>query len=580
MAADLLHPHFGLASVVPVSAAAGTMSFSATWPRDFVNVGTLPEESYVEAISSTSQSTSNKPHRTSVCRALLTERKPAPPPAPPSGRFLCPLSWTLALVPGMLICFVGFLAWGLPFANLSSTISPLATAIRTDVVVAISTTVQQSLSQMRTQCLVERARWPLGKPPLDPFTAANAIGQHMYPLIMYDPTVIAAPVVVARNSCVLIANLQQHPQCGWVMDRQNCTNRWLERWDNVSLQLTGEVVQVQTPLTRDQALLGWPVSAATPAQPFTWLSLAYNPLMGHGDILIASVTMFQPVTNEVVGRSGVAMNTRQLQQVLDQELGRQAATRGGRLALFEEGGLVVAATHGLTSESNSRLYIDSIADPDLRAAARLVQAQARPGSWCPTDSVEVHLSETYFLDTRLIVDNEVSVQRLEWCVLLLAPRANIMAPVDRALWFAVVVVCVTTCGVTALSFVLSLCVTRPILRLTKGMRALQLADFPGAWRATGRKSFFAELLVAQEAYDALVGVVDAFGKYVPQLVVRGLLDGSVRAELGMAEKTVAIAFMDVENFTAMCESVTPDEIVRITSSLFDRCCQLILGSHG
>lgn len=56
----------------------------------------------------------------------------------------------------------------------------------------------------------------------------------------------------------------------------------------VSLQLTGEVVQVQTPLTRDQALLGWPVSAATPAQPFTWLSLAYNPLMGHGDILIAA----------------------------------------------------------------------------------------------------------------------------------------------------------------------------------------------------------------------------------------------------------------------------------------------------
>eukprot|EP00668_Euglena_longa_P009048 GGOE01010885.1.p1 GENE.GGOE01010885.1~~GGOE01010885.1.p1 ORF type:complete len:788 (-),score=227.33 GGOE01010885.1:544-2877(-) len=568
---------YGLASVVPVSVAAGpsTMSIGATWPRDFVNVCTIPEGSVVEAVSSTSQSTSNRLRRASVCKLLPSKK---PPPAPlPQRPCRCPLSWTLALVPGVLICFVGFLAWGVPFSNLSATISPLATAIRVDIISSISTTVKQSWAQMRTQCLVERAHWGRNGPPLDPFASAELIGKRLYPLVLYDLIIVAAPVVVASNSCVLISNLQQHVELGWVMDRQNCTNRWIERWDNNSLQLTGEVVQVESLVTRDMAMVGWPVSAATPAQPFTWLSHVYNPLMGHGDVLIANVALFQPGTNEVVGRAGVTMSTRELQQLLQEELEQQAATNGGRLALFEKGGLVVAASHGVV-ESVHRLLLTDIGDPDLEAAGQLVRARA--GAWCPTASVEVDFSIGYFLDTRLVVDSDVSVQQLEWCILLLAPRGDIMAPVNRALWFAVAVVCGTTCGVTVLSFVLGLVVTRPILRLTKGMRALQLGDFSAARQATGRKSFFGELLVAQEAYDALVGVVDAFGRYVPQMVVRGLLEGTVRAELGMKEKTVAIAFMDVENFTAMCESITPDEIVQITSSLFDRCCQLIFSSDG
>eukprot|EP00667_Euglena_gracilis_P001876 EG_transcript_1876 len=576
--------HAGVVDGIPTPAATGwSAAPAAAAARDFVNLCCLPPEELGPTPAGKPQSLSNPLCRAAVCKVLLPgEEPPLPPPGRPFTRSVrpfaprWPLYWTVALVPGLFICFVGFLAWGVPFSNLTEAIVPLATSIRTDVLMAVAASVQQAWFAMRLQCQMERAYWLRAGMPKDPFAEAMSIGRRLWPIILYDAVINSTPVAVARGGCVLLSNLQLHPQLGWVMDRQNCTRRWLERWDIDARQLTGEVLELEALLPEDVAT-HWPINATTPAQPFTWLSSPYSALMGTGDVLCANMGLFDPATGVPVGRAGMLINTRYLRGLLQQELARQAAMAGGRLAIYEEGGLVVAASHG-TTESVRRLPLAEVADPDLQAAARVVAARAGP--WCPVASVSVALSTRYFLDTYLVADTEVSVQKLEWCVLLLAPRANTMAPVDRALWFAVVVVCGTTCGVTALSFVLSLCVTRPIMRLTKGMRALQLADLPNARLATGRKSFFAELLVAQEAYDALVGVVDAFGKYVPQPVVRGLLDGSVRAELGMTEKHVALAFMDVENFTAMCESTTAEEIVQITSSLFDQCCDMILGSHG
>ena len=38
----------------------------------------------------------------------------------------------------------------------------------------------------------------------------------------------------------------------------------------------------------------------------------------------------------------------------------------------------------------------------------------------------------------------------------------------------------------------------------------------------------------------------AFGRYVPPQVVQGLLEGSVQRDLGMVEKTVAVAIPEVK----------------------------------
>eukprot|EP00667_Euglena_gracilis_P017043 EG_transcript_17892 len=74
--------------------------------------------------------------------------------------------------------------------------------------------------------------------------------------------------------------------------------------------------------------------------------------------------------------------------------------------------------------------------------------------------------------------------------------------------------------------------------------------------------------------------MDAFRKYVPEAVVRGLLLNRIQPVLGMAEEVVAVAFMDLEDFSAMCQQVPIEEVVGSTAQLFDVCTALIHAEDG
>ncbi len=68
---------------------------------------------------------------------------------------------------------------------------------------------------------------PEGQPE-DPIEAAHQLGRTFYATLFHNPNIIVAPFVVQRNNCVFLSALQRDPDLGWVMDRQNCTQRWLE----------------------------------------------------------------------------------------------------------------------------------------------------------------------------------------------------------------------------------------------------------------------------------------------------------------------------------------------------------------
>jgi len=590
---DQTHHHLGFPLAV-ASHGPSMLSFGATtWCRDrdaFANLCSLPGDATEGAIGQfgppspvlmgkdqAEGSSKGEPtpiRRPSTMMFLPPAKEPPTAESPLHRR--CPLALTMALGPGVLLCIVGFLAWGVPFANLSSQITPLAEGICDDVLSSIAMSVEEVWRQMRARVMEQQLRWNITGQSTDPFLQATAIGRDSYPILAFNPIAISAPVVMMKGECVLMGSLQNYPQYGWCMNRQNCTDRWLEAWDNTTQTLTGQVLITQPLLNVTSAYLTVPVNGTTPAQPFTWMSYTYNPIVGDGDTLTANIGLFDPVTEAFVGRAGLTISTQWLQTSLQAAVERQWATSRGKAILYEEGGLVVAATVGVPT-SPQRIQFSQLTDPDLIQAIEMVQAH---GGWCAAVSKEVALSQRYFLNTLLISDPNPSVQSLSWCALLLAPRSNTMAPVDRSLVFAVIFVCVMTVGITAVSLVFGVLVTRPLLQLTRGMQALKQCDFAAARAAVGQKSVFAELVLAQDSYDALVETIDAFGKYVPQAVVQGLLDGSIRPALGMVPVNIAVAFMDIENFTTLCETIGPDDIVHVTCTLFDKCCGLILNSGG
>jgi len=152
--------------------------------------------------------------------------------------------------------------------------------------------------------------------------------------------------------------------------------------------------------------------------------------------------------------------------------------------------------------------------------------------------------------------------------------------VDRSMTFALVFVCCMTLSVTLVAVLLGVLVTQPLQRLTGGMCALTAGDTIRARASAADRSRFTELHRAQRSYQSLVDAMEAFGKYVPLTVVQGLLGGTILPQLGMEERSLAVGFMDVEDFTALCESTKVTEMVAATSRLFDMCCDRIAESKG
>jgi adenylate cyclase len=70
-----------------------------------------------------------------------------------------------------------------------------------------------------------------------------------------------------------------------------------------------------------------------------------------------------------------------------------------------------------------------------------------------------------------------------------------------------------------------------------------------------------------------------FGRYVSEEVVEKLLASGRQPNLGGEALEVTVLFSDIRNFTAMSESLAPQEVVELLNNYFERACEPIL-AHG
>eukprot|EP00744_Colponema_vietnamica_P005529 GILI01008096.1.p1 GENE.GILI01008096.1~~GILI01008096.1.p1 ORF type:complete len:438 (+),score=105.85 GILI01008096.1:150-1316(+) len=69
----------------------------------------------------------------------------------------------------------------------------------------------------------------------------------------------------------------------------------------------------------------------------------------------------------------------------------------------------------------------------------------------------------------------------------------------------------------------------------------------------------------------------SFTRFIPKEVVRDMLEaGRGVAELGMEPMNVCVLFSDIEKFTTICESVTPEDLSRLLKVYFSRCVSVLV----
>eukprot|EP00668_Euglena_longa_P043269 GGOE01057427.1.p1 GENE.GGOE01057427.1~~GGOE01057427.1.p1 ORF type:complete len:377 (+),score=127.19 GGOE01057427.1:511-1641(+) len=93
-------------------------------------------------------------------------------------------------------------------------------------------------------------------------------------------------------------------------------------------------------------------------------------------------------------------------------------------------------------------------------------------------------------------------------------------------------------------------------------------------------TIFTELHRFQASFIKMERGLQAFGKFVPQAVVKVLIAGNMKVDDRMSNEKMTIMFADIEGFSTVCETVPPDVLVEVCTEYFEATCSSIVQSHG
>lgn len=144
--------------------------------------------------------------------------------------------------------------------------------------------------------------------------------------------------------------------------------------------------------------------------------------------------------------------------------------------------------------------------------------------------------------------------------------ATIMGDQRRAVWISAIVTALAAILGLTVSIIISTGITRPVLRLLEGTRAVQAGQLNGSIDITTRD----EIGQLTAAFNRLVEqlrrnerVRETFGKYIDPQIVESLIDRPALSGVEGNRRVMTIMFCDMKGFTSLSEGVTPQGLVKL-----------------
>ncbi|KAL9641629.1 hypothetical protein ABK040_013547 [Willaertia magna] len=225
------------------------------------------------------------------------------------------------------------------------------------------------------------------------------------------------------------------------------------------------------------------------------------------------------------------------------------------------------------------------------------------------------IKENYFqIETTKISD----IYGLDWTVFVFIAMTDFIQPSIDLRNVTIIVNCVVIVFSIIVSIIISRMITQPLQKLGKKMDEIRkislnvrnvqqfkdsVTTLSAYYKETPReervvpeitfpqeedyhvkflsRSLFYEVSVLQKHFSKMSHAVEGFMKYVPVEIVSTFLKGDPSSfELGVSEKRIAIFFSDIANFTSICESLEPTDVVVILSQYFEKISEIIYQNKG
>eukprot|EP00668_Euglena_longa_P043064 GGOE01057055.1.p1 GENE.GGOE01057055.1~~GGOE01057055.1.p1 ORF type:complete len:841 (-),score=278.42 GGOE01057055.1:72-2378(-) len=308
-----------------------------------------------------------------------------------------------------------------------------------------------------------------------------------------------------------------------------------------------------------------------------------------------------PAKNDSWLQASLSINT----QTISEELGQQlAGAPDDRLVIYftQPHGHMLAASHGkFYSHSDvDRRYINPLAHPpnltvynhwtclqsnDVLIPVACQQLYNKYQSWTaiPDLSTEMALNgAAYWVAVAHLTT------ALKCTVVMLKNRASVMGSIDASSTavddkvaskkgVTFIVLGVVTAIAILLPLGVGLWLAAHLMRLAAGMDQIAKLQFNVNHAPP---TMFRELHRFQMSFTQMERGLQAFGKFVPQAVVKVLIAGKMHANDQMSNETLTIMFADIEGFSTVCEKETPATLVTVCTEYFEAMCSNIIQHNG
>ena len=261
--------------------------------------------------------------------------------------------------------------------------------------------------------------------------------------------------------------------------------------------------------------------------------------------------------------------------ILSRFLASHRVSAGSTTIVADAGNGTIIATPEQGSNvrsKNGRLTIaklDDTADENVREANRL-QSETKRDDFVfrsPRNAEKISASFAKFPDNF----------GQPWEVTTLTPVTDFVGSLERANREMIFIIAALTGVELLLIYFFSRRLSRPIERVSQGLRSVEELSFTHAAPATSK---IKEIFELQSAVALFETSLRSFSSFVPLDVVKKLIKTGTPLTLGVEQRFMTVLFTDLKDFSTLAEHMPANELLAQLSAYFEAVSKAIAEEHG
>ncbi|MDR0625483.1 MAG: adenylate/guanylate cyclase domain-containing protein [Holosporales bacterium] len=290
--------------------------------------------------------------------------------------------------------------------------------------------------------------------------------------------------------------------------------------------------------------------------------------------ITAAVPMYGTSEGGIIKLSGV-VGVDLLLDSLTEFMRAQKISENGLAFIVSKSGQMVATPFSTapheTQATGARalISISEIPNKQINLAFQKYKEKPEEGK-----SIAFHFGGQQYLASFEKISEE---NNIDWSIGIVVPQSDFSKTVDDMQTSEMLIIILVAIIATLVTFYLSKRISSPIIAIAQETQRLK--DFYQT-EPLDIKSNIAEIQMMLDAISAMRASLQSFGKFVPKVLVRRLMQKGTEVKLGGKTCEVTMFFSDIQGFTTISETMVAEKLVLHLSDYLNELSAIIVECNG